>query len=416
MKAVLAPVGTRGDVQPMLALGLALVKAGHEVSLCVAENFRPSVEALGLPYVRGGEDAQHLMTRREIKVEGPLRFTKMGRAVEIGRIMMREQLASLEEAARGADMIVGTLLSHAAPSVAEYLRIPCFRACYFPASMPTGELPSPLFGAMDGPRWLHRATWKVHHFFENLGLRGLVNEYRVEKNLAPVDDVSAHSLAHMTMLMAFDTELAPLPSDWPPVHATGPWFLESEAPLPADVEDFLAAGEKPVYIGFGSVPSKDPERRTAILLEAIREVGCRVLLASGAAGISAGASNSRCKVIAEVNHAALFPRVAAVVHHGGAGVTAAAVRAGAPQIVVPHMFDQHYWARRVHATGLGPTPLKPRFSSSALVAALRETLGNAEMLRRAESMAARMPLDGTLRAVEILEQQVSARDRGRSGS
>ena len=99
MKAVLAPVGTRGDVQPMLALGVALKKAGHEVSLFVAENYRSSVEALGLRYVRGGEDAQHLMTHREVKVRGPLRFSKYGRALEVGRIMVREQFAALEAAA-----------------------------------------------------------------------------------------------------------------------------------------------------------------------------------------------------------------------------------------------------------------------------------------------------------------------------
>jgi vancomycin aglycone glucosyltransferase len=221
MKAILAPVGTRGDVEPMLALGAALVKAGHEVSLCVAENYRSSVEALGLAYVRGGEDAQHLMTRREVKVSGPLRFTKWGRIMEVGRIMVREQFAALEEAARGADLIVGTVLTTAVPSVAEHLGIPCFRACYCPASMPTAELPSPVVGALSGPRWFNRATWELHRIFDNVGLRALVNEYRVRRKLAPIEDVDAHAFANLTMLMAFDTAFAPLPGDFPAVHATG---------------------------------------------------------------------------------------------------------------------------------------------------------------------------------------------------
>src|SRR5689334_3803859 len=124
MKAVLAPGGTRGDIQPMLALGVAVGQAGHEVSACVGENYRAAAEAPGLRYVRGGDDAQQRMTRQTVK--GPLGSTRIRRMIENGRIMVREQFATLEEAARGADLIVGTVLSIAAPSVAEHLGIACF--------------------------------------------------------------------------------------------------------------------------------------------------------------------------------------------------------------------------------------------------------------------------------------------------
>lgn len=389
----------------MLALGVALAKAGHEVSLCVAENYRSSVEALGLAYVHGGEDAQHLMTRREVKVSGPLRFTKWGRMIEIGRIMIREQFAALDEAARGADLIVGTVLTSAGPSVAEHHGIPYFRACYCPASIPTAELPSMVAGALKGPRWLNRATWKVHGFLDNMGFRALANEYRVARKLPPIDDVHAHNFASLTPLMAFDTGFAPLPGDFPPVHATGYWILESDEPLPADVEEFLAAGDKPVYVGFGSMPTKDPAGRTAAILEAVRKSGCRALLSSGWGGIGEGLRDPRCKVIGAVNHAALFPRLAAVVHHGGSGTTAAALRAGVPQIVVPHMFDQYYWASRVRTNGLGPAPLSKSFTADALASAIRQTLGDAAMARRARSMAEPIRASrGAQRAVEILER------------
>ncbi|MEP7119749.1 MAG: glycosyltransferase [Byssovorax sp.] len=410
MKAVLAPVGTRGDVQPMLALGAALAKAGHEVSVCVAENYRASVEALGLAYVRGGDDAQDLMTKRELKLSGPLRFTKWGRMLEVGRIMVREQFAALEEAARGADLIVGTLLTMAGPSVAEHLGIRYFRACYFPASLPTAELPSVMVGALKGPAWFNRATWKLHGLFDNAGSRALVNEYRIARKLGPIEDVHAHALAHLTPLMAFDPEFAPLPRDFPRVHATGYWFVDSDEPLPAELEEFLSAGDEPVYVGFGSMPNKDPAALTAIVLQAVRRAGCRALLSSGWGGLGEGARDSRCKVIGAVNHAALFPRLSAVVHHGGAGTTATALRAGVPQIIAPHMFDQHYWSSRVHASGLGPAPLKRYFTADALTAALRETLGNAAMARRARSIAERMrPSRGAERAVEVLEQELLAR-------
>jgi UDP:flavonoid glycosyltransferase YjiC (YdhE family) len=400
----------------MLALGVALKKAGHEVSLCVAENYRASVEELGLTYVRGGEDAQHLMTKRDLKVSGPLRFTKWGRLIEIGRIMAREQFAALEEASVGADLIVGTMLTTAGPSIAEHLGIPCFRACFCPASLPTAELPSLAAGALHGPPWFNRATWRLHGFLDNMSVRTLVNEYRVTRKLVPIEDVHAHTFANLTMLMAFDTGFAPLPGDFPTVYPTGYWFLESDEPLPADVEEFLAADDKPVYVGFGSMPSKDPAGRTAIVLEALRRAGGgRALLSSGWAGIGEGVRDPRYKVIGLVNHAALFPRLSAVVHHGGAGTTATALRAGIPQIIAPHMFDQHYWASRVHAKGLGPAPLGRHFKSDALTSALRETIGNTAMAQRALAMAEPIRASrGTQRAVEVLEQQVAARGKAKS--
>src|SRR6185437_316383 len=165
------------------------------------------------------------------------------------------------------------------------------------------------------------------------------NEYRVERKLQPIRGVEAHAVAKLTMLAAFDPEIAPLPGDWPAAaHVTGYWFLDSDEPLPADVEAFLAAGDKPVYIGFGSMPSKDPAGRTAAIVDAVRKAGCRALIHSGWAGIGEAVRDPRCKVIGEVNHAALFPRLAAVVHHGGAGTTATTLRAGVPQVIVPHMF------------------------------------------------------------------------------
>jgi len=199
------------------------------------------------------------------------------------------------------------------------------------------------------------------------------------------------------------------------VHATSAWILESDEPLPADVEEFLAAGDRPVYLGFGSMPSKDPAGRTAVVLEAVQRAGCRALLGSGWSGIGEGVRAPRCKVIGAVNHAALFPRLSAVVHHGGAGTTATALRAGVPQIIAPHMFDQHDWAARVRAAGLGPAPLKRYFTADALASALRDTLGDAMMARRARSMAGRLRASrGAQRAAEILEQEVSARGSAQS--
>src|SRR5207248_1968448 len=137
---------------------------------------------------------------------------------------------------------------------------------------------------------------------------------------------------------------ADLPDATPP---TGSWQLDDTRPLDPGLEQFLGAGETPVYIGFGSMVDPDPEGTNAIIAEAIERVGCRAIVSSGWAGLGQREPHPRIHVIGPTPHAALFPRVAAVVHHGGAGTTHAAALAGVPQVIVPHLLDQFGWAHRI---------------------------------------------------------------------
>jgi UDP:flavonoid glycosyltransferase YjiC (YdhE family) len=208
-----------------------------------------------------------------------------------------------------------------------------------------------------------------------------------------------------TPVVACDPALASAPSDHPvPVRQIGALFAEEKDELSAEVRAFLEAGEPPVYIGFGSMADVDPERTTERLFESVRRAGVRALVSRGWAGLSSRSCPGNVLLIGPEPHGKLFPRCAAVVHHGGAGTTHAAARAGVPQVIMPQLLDQHYWAHRVHRAGIGPRPV-PRYAADPefLARALRMCVEDGVIREQALRVAARMRTDGTREAADLLE-------------
>ncbi len=184
---------------------------------------------------------------------------------------------------------------------------------------------------------------------------------------------------------------------------TGAWMLSEQTPLPDDLEVFLANGAPPVYLGFGSMRASEQTAR--VLMEAARALGMRSILSQGWAGLTPVDTGDDCLSIGDVNHEALFPRVAAIVHHGGAGTTATTARAGRAQVIIPHNYDQFYWAHRVQQLGVGVSgPLRDDLTVDALVQALRECL-QPEVTTRAQALAGRMELHGARIAAERLTNE-----------
>ena len=208
------------------------------------------------------------------------------------------------------------------------------------------------------------------------------NANRARLSLAPVDDVIGHILTDRPWLAA-DATLAPVPSTpGMRVVQTGAWILPDSSALAAELEAFLDRGEPPVYLGFGSMPAAEGTSRT--LIDAARAVGRRVILSQGWADLGLVDNAPDCLAIGDVNQQALFPRVAAVVHHGGAGTTTAAARAGVAQVAVPMFGDQFYWGRRIRDLGIGAAVPAAGLSAQALGAALHEVLAP-EVAARARS-------------------------------
>jgi vancomycin aglycone glucosyltransferase len=214
--------------------------------------------------------------------------------------------------------------------------------------------------------------------------------------------------------LAADPALAPaFPLAGMQVVQTGAWMLGDRpiasdetpvtAPLPDDLEEFLASGTPPIYLGFGSLRASDQTGR--VLIEAARALGLRSILSQGWAGLTPGDIGVDCLSIGDVNHTKLFPRVAAIVHHGGAGTTTTAARAGSAQVMIPHNYDQFYWAHRVQQLGVGVSgPMRDDLTVDALVQALRDCL-QPEVTARAQDLAGRMELHGARIAAERLTNE-----------
>jgi len=233
-----------------------------------------------------------------------------------------------------------------------------------------------------------------------------VNAYRASLGLPAVDNVRDYVSTDHPWLAA-DPTLAP----WPEpadlhVVQTGAWILPDERPLPEELEAFLDAGAPPVYVSFGSMPLREAEEVAQAVVEAVRAHGRRVLLGKGWADLALIDDQDDCLAVGEVNQQALFGRVAAVVHHGGAGITTTAARAGAPQVVIPQMADQPYWAGRVAGLGIGTAHDGPAPTTESLSAALRTAL-TPQTRARATAVAGAIRTDGATVAATLLLDAVS---------
>jgi vancomycin aglycone glucosyltransferase len=402
MRIAIAAEGTRGDVYPMLALAERLVAAGHFVRFCAPPDFRGVVAQRGVEFVALGTDARQFMIESAAAVRsGGIPFVR--RILAWGEQGLESQFRVLPEAAAGMDRLLaaGTILAGA--SAAELHSIPYRFIAYTPAMLPSAEH-SPLFFPFQvRGRRMNRALWLCARAFVALVLRRDLNRARRALGLAPVRDGIGHVLSPRPVL-AVDAPLAPLPADCAKGVVQIPCLHPRDGePLPEKLEQFLAAGPAPVYFGFGSMPDCAPHATTELLLAAIDRVGCRALISRGWAELGGAALPEHVMAVGDVSHARLFPRTAAVVHHGGAGTTHNAARAGVPQIVVPHLLDQFYFARRVHELGVGPPAIARRkLTSARLAERVSAALDNELLAERAAELGRR------LAAVEPVETHVAA--------
>jgi vancomycin aglycone glucosyltransferase len=318
---------------------------------------------------------------------------------------VRTQFPVIAEAARGCDLVVGaTALQFATRSIAESLGIPYVFAAYCPAVFPSPDHPPPKIPEHHPqglPAKENLALWASEDERWNDLFRVAINEGRAGLGLAPIDDVRSHLFTD-TPLLAADPVLGPPGATLRGVQIrqTGAWLYSDSSALPEALERFLGDGEPPVYLGFGSMRAAD--NTGPMLIEAARALGLRSLISRGWGNLAALDGASDTIAIEDVSHEKLFPRVAAVVHHGGAGTTARAARAGAAQVIVPHNYDQYYWGHRVQQLGIGASGVdREHLTVDALVGALSEAL-HPDMKARALALADRIRPDGARLAAKAL--------------
>lgn len=399
MRVLLSTIGSRGDVQPLVALALELRALGQEVRLCVPPDFRDWIESLGMPVTPIGPEL-----RSTGKASPSAAPPSPERLRQLAEESVAAQFETIAAAAEGCDVIVGaTALQIAAPSVAERMGIPYVFVSYCPAVLPSPHHAPPVLGLRgDTPTSApadYPALWARDAERFNALFGGLLNSNRASLGLAPIDDVRGHIFTDRPWLAA-DPTLGP----WPDpadgaVFQTGAWILPDERPLSSELETFLDAGEPPVYFGFGSM--RAAEGLSQVMIDSARALGRRAIVSRGWAGLSLVDDEPDCLVTEEVNQQELFKRVAAVVHHGGAGTTTAAARAGAPQVIIPQMYDQHYWAQRIQNLGIGTAHAPGAPTTDSLTSALRRAL-QPDIAACARSIAAAVRPDGAQVAARSL--------------
>jgi vancomycin aglycone glucosyltransferase len=396
MRVLLSTYGGRGDVEPLVGLAVQLQAHGADVTVCAPPDWADRLAQYNVRMTPIGPSVQAML-------HGP----KPPSVAEVPRRaaeLMAEQFATLPAVAEGCDAMVATGLFPVAASVqsiAEKLGIRYVFAAYCPIF-----LPSPHFRPQPAPTQPLPPDVTDNRVLNDLNIKGYnavfgdaLNANRAAIGLPPVDNVRDQVFTRNPWLAA-DPVLAP----WPEpadldVVQTGAWTVPDERPLAPELEAFLEAGPPPVYVGFGSMPAPKDAARVAV--NAIRAHGRRAIVARCWSGLSPIDDADDCLAVGEVNQQALFPRVAAVVHHGGAGTTTTAARAGVPQVLVPQMADQPYFAGRVAELGIGSAHEGPTPTTESLSAALATAL-DPQTRARATAVAGTIRPDGAAVAAKLL--------------
>ncbi len=374
MRIAVVALDTRGGVQPYIALSLGLRAAGHDVRMAVHADAAPAVAARGIATVPLAGDVEEAVREGGVAGMNPIARQRFMRRMtrEVSGVQARQALDGCGD----ADLFTaGVGGSGIATALAEKLGRPFVGAQLQPIGPPTAAFPGPLMPRV--PRWSGAAGVRLSHRVTALGIGMLTGPgttlVRAAYGLSPRAVAAGPGLP---VLYGYSPVVVPAPPEWgPDRHVTGYWTLrdgDGWTP-PAELSAFLAAGAPPVCVGFGSMVGDDPAGLAETVLAAVRRVGARAILLSGWGGLAAAVADAEdVLVLDQAPHDWLFPRCAATVHHGGAGTTGAAVRAGVPAVVVPFGMDQPFWASRVAALGTSPDPIpRRRLTATGLAGALR---------------------------------------------
>lgn len=408
MRFIVATYGTEGDARPFAALCRGLMDAGHEARLLADAATLGSAQALGVPTTALGGNIRGSL-RAEYAIGGAV--AKGGGVNDTTRTLAKivnenseYWLRTIIEAGEGCDAIlVAGLAAFVGFSAAEYLGVKSIGAGMIPIT-PTTAFPSPFLP----PKWVPRLLYRSSHVFVNAMMWKAfckkTNAARATFNLPPRETV----WMGLPMVYGVSPNLLPTPVDWPEnVQLCGQWLARSPSWLPPPaLARFLAAGEAPIYIGFGSMPGFDNERLRDALIDAV--AGRRALFYPGWSGIGPNALPDNFLTIGDTPHDWLFPRTAAVVHHGGSGTSHSAARAGVPSIVIPFAGDQFFWAERLCLAGVAPPAVNGRRPKTEAIVRALDFAGGDRARNCARRLGERMRAEnGVMDAVAVLERIVT---------
>lgn len=418
MRITIIAGGSRGDVQPYVALGKGLQEAGHTVRLLTTEDFYDLVTNYGLEFFSTGGSSQAVAQR----LQNHLARGNMLKILAQMRRASQQQAAQAAErgliACQGSELILGGLAGlFSGLALSEKLGIP-FLPAYLVPFTPTSAFPGALTPLPQTPltRWMNRSSHRLTRQIMWQSFRSADNRARsqvLRLATAPFwGPFSSQKKRKLPVLYGYSPWVLPRPDDWDTSqHVTGYWFLEPPTGWqpPVELEQFLRSGPPPIYIGFGSMISNKPEETADMVLQALARTGQRAVLYEGWGGLKKERLPESVFLTGSIPHTWLFPRMAAVVHHGGVGTTASGLAAGVPSVVTPFFADQPFWGQRVYELGAGPRPIRRRhLTVDNLAEALDRVTSDTEMRKKAASLGERIRAEnGIAQAVKIIEQSRS---------
>lgn len=420
MRVTCLATGSRGDVQPFLALAVGLKGAGHEVDFATNFHYADWVQSYGVRCLPIQWDIRDVFCTPEAQA-----MIQHGNILSDLRYLNKVAMTTYDLAQneswkvlQGAQNVLFSALSPWGYHIAEKLKVPALCAMLH-IMTPTRYFPCQFFEVDLGGEWnrmthfltVQFAWWfvaqKSNAFRRRLGLKPI---------LVPDNPFMRLSRAHAPMLYNLSPVVIPRPPDWPEnIHMHGYWFLPPTPgwqPAP-ELLDFIQAGDPPVYIGFGSMTNLQAEEMTHLVIDALAKCGQRAVFASGWGGLCARDLPDTVFFINDVPHEWLFPCMAAVVHHGGMGTTAAQLRAGVPGFAVAHMQDQPYWGWKLHKLGVSPKPLlRAKLTAAKLAERIDQAIHDPEIQRRAAELGVKIRAEvGVGDTVRVIEQVFGSTDR-----
>lgn len=409
MKITILTYGSRGDVQPFIALSSGLLARGHSVKLAAPSRFKALAEEHGIDFIPEAGDPAELSQRLNDSGQSFIKMVRelMDHAIKIGADVLHQT----EEACKDAELIIHTFM-HAVGghTIARDMKIPDIHVQLFPMFTPTGDYPNVTLPNLRLPklnRFSHDISRRITVWSARIGFEQVRRRANLSKRklYSPFDDDPLRP--RTPILCAWSPSVLPPSKDWKSnIHITGYLFDDSYASYEPAValKEFLDGGPPPVCISFGSMMNREAEKIDQIVRESLRQTNNRGLILSGWSTVTNESSNEILYLDA-VPHQWLLPRCKIVIHHGGAGTTSAGLRAGLPNIVIPFTADQPFWGGRVHAIGAGPEPIPvKRLSVENLTHAIRET-NDYVIRKRAQDIGQALKNEGGVEnAIEIIEK------------
>ncbi len=414
MKITILTTGSRGDVQPFIALGLGLKKSGFEITIATHDTFEGMIQQYGLEFASISDDVQAIMAseagRQMLESKNPIQLIQ--RYAQIVRPLVAQGILNSWEICQDSDGIIFTTLTIWGYDIAQALGIPCFLASLIPISA------NPDFACPSVPPTLRLGRllnqWSYPFLTEAFGLvfSKPLNEFRKSQlHLPAVPFATLYrrlNRANTPVLYGYSPIVVPKPKNWGDrLYVTGYWFLEQSVDWQASESllNFLAEeSPPPVYIGFGSMSEREPLQLTELILAALKQSEQRAILLTGWGGITQTDLPDHVFLLDSVPHDWLFPKMAAIVHHGGAGTTSAALKAGVPSVIVPFFSDQPFWGDRVMKLGTSPPPIpKAKLTVEDLATAIKIAVRDPTMAKQANAIAQKIQAeDGVKQAIEII--------------